>query len=149
MGSRSLLQQEVDEYRDFWRSRLRRLRCKSASAKEIDALRKDQQLDLLPAAYEAFLLVAGRGYGDLWVGTTAFLPDLLGVRHSAEELFAENQVESFLQPRDVVITMHQGYQFLYLSGPGADPPVFRSLEGAVGVQVSESFTSLIEVLLLD
>ena len=143
------MHQDVDGYVEFWRSALQRTRCKSAESKEVDALKEDQGLGSLPAAYEAFLLVAGRGCGDLWVGTTAFFPDLLGVRGAAEELFAENRLESFLQPDDVVITMHQGYQFLYLSGPGADPPVFGCIEGGAGVVVAESFTSLLTHLVPD
>ena len=143
------MHQDVDGYVEFWRSAFKRNRCKKAKPKEIDVLKEDQGLQSLPTAYEAFLLVAGRGCGDMWVGTTAFFPDLIGLRRSAEELFAENQVQSFLEPDDVVITMHQGYQFLYLSGPGADPPVMRSIEGGAGVQVAESFTALVTHLIHD
>jgi len=49
-----------------------------------------------------------------------------------------------LSATDVVIGMHQGYNFLYLSGPGDDPAVsgWDESVGSRGV-ISESFTALV------
>lgn len=43
-----------------------------------------------------------------------------------------------------MIGMHQGYEFLYLSGGGDDPPVFRFTEGDdQPLQVAARFTDFV------
>lgn len=138
------MESDVSQFLSFWKNELRFVRCRKASPSEIIELKKQLGVSSLPASYEAFLLVAGKGCGDLWAGSDMFLPPRFNFRLAANELLAENEIDLFLKADDVVIGMHQGYQFLYLAGSGDDPPVFRWSEGkAEPVQVAESFTALV------
>ena len=114
------------------------------SSPELDEIAEDQGV-VLPAAYRGFLEVAGRACGRLWVGTDAFYPVLLGVKQDAIELMEEFHAPFSLAATDVVIGMNQGYEFLYLSGPGDDPPVsgWHESHGSRGV-IFDSFTHLVE-----
>lgn len=135
---------DVKHYFDFWIDRLGSVRCTAASPGDVLALQEQQGLSSLPASYEAFLLVAGKGCGDLWIGSDMFLPPRFNFRTAAEELLRENGLQSFLGVNNVVIGMHQGYQFLFFSESGDDPAVSRWSEGRIGrVQIADSFTSLV------
>lgn len=132
----------------FWLGALVGLNCSPARESDITQFRLSQGLEELPSSYEGFLRVAGAGCGELWVGSDVFLPHRFDLREAAEELLAENGVDSdVLQAHDLVIGMHQGYQFLYLSSLSSDPPVFRWSEGGGVQQVGASFTSFVLDLL--
>lgn len=96
-------------------------------------------------AYEAFLTVAGRGCGRLWVGSDVFFPQLLDVRNDARFLVeVELGMPFMVKDDDVVIGMHQGYQFWYMSTLDDDPPVSMFSEAdRRPVPLADSFTQLV------
>ncbi|MFL6073066.1 MAG: hypothetical protein ACJ73S_06665 [Mycobacteriales bacterium] len=59
-----------------------------------------------------------------------FHPLVLGLGAAGRELLAQNAVPFALTGADRVILMHQGYQFAFLRGGGADPEVWWYSEGA-------------------
>ena len=78
------------------------------------------------------------------MGTVAFFPELLGVRKAALDLLHECGAPFELAQDEVVIGMHQGYNFLYLQAGTTDPAVWRYMEGdRQPVQVAEHFTELV------
>ena len=83
----------------------------------------------LPLAYREFLVRMGRGAGAFFVGTDMFYPNILGNTDAAHELVGEDNSGLEL-PRDaIVISMHQGYQFLFVQADdGDDPPVHYYME---------------------
>lgn len=83
----------------------------------------------LPAAYRAFLRLAGRSCGSLWIGSDVWLPGLLELRGWAEELLVEDGGRHRLDPGDVVFLLHGGYDAWFLHGAGPDPEVWCYLEG--------------------
>jgi hypothetical protein len=82
----------------------------------------------LPAAYRFFLQSAGAGAGHFLQGSDVFHPQVLGIRHAADELLAGSGLA--LQEDDRVILMHQGVQFDFLRGAGDDPEVWSYCEDA-------------------
>jgi SMI1 / KNR4 family (SUKH-1) len=84
----------------------------------------------LPAAYRAYLLIAGRRPPSAWVGTDCTIGWLYELREGAEDLLRE-QGQPPLPAEAFVFLMHQGYQFMYFLADGSsdDPPVYYSLEG--------------------
>lgn len=131
-------------YPVWWRSRLAEISCVGLENGELAAVVADQSVTRLPAAYEGFLKVAGKQCGALWAGSDAFFPALLGLRAAADELLAECETDIDLAANDVVVAMHQGYEFLYLPEGGDDPPVMRFIEGdAVPHEVGPSFTQFV------
>jgi hypothetical protein len=137
-------------YQAWWSEKLQAFECVGAAPTDIEGLARDQGVAGLPAAYEGFLKVAGFGCGRLWEGTDAFFPELIGLRDESKELLEEGDLGDLLEATDVVIAMHQGYEFLYLSGEAEDPAVFRFTEGGAGaIQVAERFTELILASLIE
>lgn len=111
---------------------------------EVAAVARDQGLSELPGAYDGFLRSAGRRCGDLWLGSAAFYPDILGLRLAATDLLEEANAALRLAPTDIVVAMHQGYEFIYLSGPGEDPPVRVYSEGdVVSRELGPQFSSFV------
>ena len=134
---------DTTDYRRWWRDELEGVDCQGLSDTEIEQVALDQGVEL-PEAYAGFLAVAGRRCGDLWIGTTAFYPAILGLRDDATELLTEDEADWTLADTDVVIAMHQGYTFLYLSGREPDPAVHRYVEGEErSERIFERFSSLI------
>jgi hypothetical protein len=84
----------------------------------------------LPAAYQAYLLIAGREPPTAWVGSACTIEDLPKLSGCAEHLLAENR-QPPLPRQAFVFIMHQGYQFFYFIADGSsdDPPVYYYLEG--------------------
>lgn len=135
---------EQARYAAWWRSRLADVNCVGLDSGEVAAVLADQGVARLPAAYAGFLEVAGRQCGPLWSGSDAFFPTLLGLRVAADELLDEWEIDADLAANDVVVAMHQGYEFLYLPQGEDDPPVMRFTEGnAVAQQVGPSFTRFV------
>ncbi len=102
---------------------------------EIDEIGQDQAAPLAQS-YRRFLELAGRGAGHFLQGSDVFYPSVLGLGRAARELLEENGVQFVWTAEDRVIQMHQGYQFDFLRGTGADPEVWSYCEGSmVGVPV--------------
>jgi hypothetical protein len=101
----------------------------------------------LPAAYEAFLRLAGRGAGGFWAGSDAFFPQLLRLRLADLEELAEDCGTTLPRHSKLVFFSHQGYEMLWMSDPATqhDPPVWQLLEGAEGGprRLASSFTALL------
>lgn len=84
----------------------------------------------LPAAYRAYLLIAGAYPAPGLVGSDCHGQYLYQLRGWADELLEESG-SPFLLPADaVVFLMHQGYQFFYfrVDGIADDPGVFYYFE---------------------
>ncbi len=119
------------------------------SEAEVDEVAADQGVSL-PAAYRAFLSVAGRECGDLWEGSDAFYPAVLGLRNAAVEILAGDEQGVELVPTDVVFAMHEGYEFLFMSGGGPDPAVLRYTEGSgATVALAPRFTQFVSDLVAE
>jgi hypothetical protein len=102
----------------------------------------------LPAAYKAYLFIAGHKPPSAWVGTDCTLRHLPFLARWAEELLRENG-QPALPAGAFVFSMHQGYQFFYFvrDGQDDDPPVFYYLEGQGGpVSRFRCFSDLIAAL---
>lgn len=122
----------------------RREEIRGCSVQEVADLEASVGL-VLPARYREFLLLAGKGAGEFYVGTDFFVPQILGLNDDAAELLAENN-ESFALPDDAfVFLMHQGYQFNYFrAGEGDDPPVYYYHEArGAPVQTMPSFSAFL------
>jgi hypothetical protein len=114
------------------------------SAFEVEELERNAGLPL-PAAYRAYLLIAGRQPPSAWVGTDCTVSHLPELRGWAEDLLREGGQPS-LPPDAFVFLMHQGYQFMYFLADGCsdDPPVFYYLEGEPQVvRKFERFSDLV------
>ncbi|HWJ61098.1 MAG TPA: SMI1/KNR4 family protein [Acidimicrobiales bacterium] len=134
---------------DWWRSLLAPVPCVGLAPDEVDRVEAAHGLPL-PAAYRAFLSVAGRRCGSVWVGTDAYFPELLDVRDGALALLAECGAVDLLGPDDVVIGLHQGYELLCLRGREDDPPVFHYLEGADALDpVADRFSGFLVSCLVE
>lgn len=79
----------------------------------------------LPESYRRFLGLAGGGLGRFLDGTDFAAAELVDMRRSAERLLRDNGASFKLAKRDIVIAMHQGYEFLYLAAGGT---VWRYVE---------------------
>lgn len=84
----------------------------------------------LPASYREFLLPAGQGAGRFLRGTDCLYPRILETTAEGAELLVESK-EKFSLPTDAfVLSMHQGYQFMFFrASEGDDPPVYYYFEG--------------------
>lgn len=83
----------------------------------------------LPEAYKDFLLLMGRGAGDLMAGSSVFFDEIFDLDEGAKELLMENNVPE-LPENAYVFWMHQGYQFaFFLAGNSQDPEVYYYCEG--------------------
>jgi hypothetical protein len=99
---------------------------------------EDDQPARLAGAYRCFLSGAGKGAGRFLQGSDVFHPQILGLRKGAQELLDEQGLA--LEEGDRVILMHQGCQFDFLRGEGADPEVWSCSEGGVPERRYARFT---------
>lgn len=110
----------------------------------------EQHLSLsLPAAYRAYLLIAGGRPPPSLVGSDCHADYLYQLRHWAAELLQECGDPFVLTADAVVFLMHQGYVFqYYLAGEWSDdPPVFQYLEGEPApVEKFERFSEWVEAI---
>ena len=116
------------------------------SSSEVEALEQRAGV-MLPAAYRAYLLIAGRQPPSAWVGTDCAVRHLPKLRDWAEELLREGR-QPPLPPDAFVFLMHQGYQSMHFLADGSsdDPPVFYYLEREPRVtQKFERFSDLVAV----
>ena len=98
----------------------------------------------LPSSYRRFLARFGRDSdaSSALRGSDYFVPVLFKLRSWAEELLQEDGSPFQLHSQDFVISMHQGYQFLFFRADGTsdDPPVFFCFEGRK--QPEQKFASI-------
>ena len=99
---------------------------------------EDDQPARLARAYRCFLASAGNGAGRFLQGSDVFHPQVIGLRKAAQELLDEHGLA--LEETDRVILMHQGCQFDFLRGEGADPEVWSYSEGEVPERRYARFT---------
>lgn len=105
--------------------------CTSA---EIEAIRLDQGVPLVPRDYARFLEMVGREAGLLLRGTDAFYPEILGIKRDAQELLEGGGSGLRLEPESLVIAMHQGYQVFWFQSVREDAPrVLMHQEGSSGI----------------
>ena len=97
---------------------------------EVAALERHLGLPL-PAAYRAYLRIAGAEPPPELVGSDCHGDYLYLLRAGAEGLLRECGRPFDLPADAVVFLMHQGYQFFFFRADGctADPPVFYFIEG--------------------
>ena len=101
------------------------------SSAEIEEIRIDQGVPAIPAEYERYLRLAGRGAGALLRGSDAFFPALLGLKCDTAALLDECGADVSLAADSLVIAMHQGYQAFWIPAVGAQKPeVVMFQEGA-------------------
>ena len=91
---------------------------------EIAGLEKDLGC-VLPNAYREFLLLMGRDYEGVMVGTSCFLSDIKSNNEYLPELLAENNLSEFLLPEKyVAFFCHQGYMMAWFAVPNdKDDPI--------------------------
>ena len=93
---------------------------------EIDEVAQGRSL---PLRYREFLQTMGRGSARL--GGEGYYPSIIGLTADGAELVAEDSAGIVLPADALVISMCQGYQFLFLrSGEGDDPPVWYYMENS-------------------
>ncbi|MFI2610180.1 hypothetical protein [Kitasatospora sp. NPDC018619] len=90
---------------------------------------EDDQRTPIAGAYRTFLAQIGGGAGRFMQGTDVYYPRILGLRTAARELLEERGSTFEFGESDRVFSMHQGYQFDFLRGSGADPEVWSYSEG--------------------
>jgi hypothetical protein len=105
----------------------------------------------IPLAYRNFLKIMGRGAGRLFLGTNAFFPGILELTEIAAEIVSEDPSHIKLPEDALVLTMHQGYEFMFMrKSEGDDPPVYHYLEGRGGFDKrQERFTEYLSDAALD
>lgn len=111
-------------------------------AEVVLAVERDQQAPMTDA-YREFLSLIGGGAGRFMQGEDVYHPRVLGLGTAARELLEENGSPFLFEPTDRVFSMHQGYQFDFMRGTGADPEVWSYSEGEhadVPVRSYASFT---------
>lgn len=86
---------------------------------EVAEIRADHGVDRLPEQYEEFLLLMGRGAGELLRGTDFFYPGIRGLDDDGRELLEENDAAHLLPEGAIVVGMHQGYELYWLAPSGA------------------------------
>jgi hypothetical protein len=95
---------------------------------------RDDQSAPLAVSYWTFLTMIGGGAGRFMQGTDVYYPSILGLGTAAHELLAENGSTFEFEESDRVFSMHQGYQFDFMRGSGADPEVWSYSEAHMGDQ---------------
>ena len=117
------------------------------SASEVERLQNDCGLPL-PAAYKAYLLIAGQAPPSAWVGSDRAVRHLPSLRAAAETILRESGRPP-LPTEAFVFLLHQGYQFFYFVADGRsdDPEVFYYLEGEPAVvRRFDRFSDLVAVV---
>jgi hypothetical protein len=101
-----------------------------AAAQEVEALGRQLGV-VLPAAYQAFLLILGRDGGPEFIGSDCTVRHVPALQRGAVELLRRGGSPAILPEKAVVFLMHQGYSFFHFvaDGKADDPPVFRYCEG--------------------
>jgi hypothetical protein len=107
---------------------VRGLACDERSVADLE---RDLRVQL-PAAYRAFLLVAGNGWEPLEGSRYALGDDLAGLQRAGQRI--ARHAKSIL-PRDAfVFFVHQGFACrFFLLNDGDDPAVFECVEGTARI----------------
>jgi hypothetical protein len=103
---------------------------KPFGVKQIEGLERHLGVSL-PAAYRAYLPIAGQEAPPSLIGSDCHGSYLFQLREWADGLLAECGKPFELPAGAVVFSMHQGYQFLYFVADGItdDPAEFYYFEG--------------------
>jgi hypothetical protein len=100
----------------------------------------------LPAAYRAYLLLAGQWPPAALAGSHCHGRHLYTIRDAAEKLLRECGNPFDLPANAIVFWMHQGYQFEYFLADGAeDPETFYYFEGKKTADRHSSFSMWVQV----
>jgi len=126
------------------------LRGSPCSASEVERLQNDSGLPL-PAAYKAYLLIAGQAPPSSWFGSDCAVRHLPSLRAAAERILRESGRPP-LPNEAFVFLMHQGYQFFHFVADGRsdDPEIFYYLEGEPAVvRRFDRFSDLVAVVAIE
>lgn len=98
----------------------------------------------LPEKYKAFYRLCSLSIPASLVGTD-LVNNYSDLQQGAIELLEEDGAENFLDDKDFVFMMHQGYMFWYFRADGdPDPVVFGYYEGQLKPDNKGRFSSFIE-----
>ena len=142
------MRDELREYLERFRSL--GLKGSPCSADEVERLQNESGVKL-PAAYKAYLLIAGQAPPSAWVGSDCACRHLPSLRTAAERILRESGRPP-LPTEAFVFLMHQGYQFFYFVADGRsdDPAIFYYLEGEpTVVRKFDRFSDLVAVVASD
>ena len=131
----------VDATTETFVMRLRDLGLSGAASDQWTVRDLEQQLHVeLPAAYRAFLIVAGNGWEPLEGSHYALEDDLANLQRSGQRIMKHDEAK--LPDDAFVFRVHQGYAFnFFLVHDGEDPPVYEYVEGIPPIQrVAARFT---------
>jgi hypothetical protein len=106
---------------------------KGNSLKEISELQTALGCEL-PEAYKEYLLLMGKDYEGVMVGTNCFLTDVKSNNEYLPELLEENNLSEFTLPEKyVAFFCHQGYMMAWFSIPSneTDPICTYYFEGTI------------------
>jgi len=93
---------------------------------EIGKLKQAQKVTILPEIYEAFLQVAGRAFGDVFIGYDIAYYAIKELKDDLLEMIVEDEAPRILPPETFVFLAQQGHTFWYFSAQEDpyDPPVY-------------------------
>jgi len=98
----------------------------------------------LPEKYKAFYRLCSLSIPASLVGTD-LINNYSDLQQGAIELLEEDGVENFLDDKDFVFMMHQGYMFWYFKADGdPDPVVFGYYEGRLKPDNKGQFSTFIK-----
>ena len=125
---------------------LKKYKPRGCSLDEICKLEKELGFKL-PAAYIEYLRWAGKDYQGLFIGSDAFIDDVLENNEALEETLLERKFEHFDQKPYVCFFCHQGYVFkwFYQTDNEDDPICYEYAEMIDGIKfgVSGKFSDVL------
>ncbi len=99
------------------------------SHKDIESIKKAQDIHYLPSVYLGFLKLFGRSAGGLFQGSDYAYEDLLTLKDEARRSMSWEEPPLQMPQGAFVFLGNQGVHFLYfLISDGDDPPVFSYVE---------------------
>ena len=122
---------------------------KGCSLKEISEFETDLGHEL-PEAYKEYLLLMGKDYDGVMVGTNCFLTDVEDNNECLPELLEENELREFKLPEKfLTFFCHQGYMVAWFSlqDQSDDPLCYYFFEGTT--EVPQEFGTFSEFMSKD
>jgi len=100
---------------------------------EIGKLKQAQKVTILPEIYEAYLQVAGKAFGDVFIGFDISYYAIKDLKDDLQELIVEDGVSRILPPETFVFLTQQGHTYWYFSAleDSYNPPVYLYLQEIV------------------
>jgi len=97
---------------------------------EIEELKQLQEVAILPKIYEAFLQVAGRSCGDIFIGYDSTYYSIKKLKVFLLKTIQEDESTRVLPAESFVFLSKHHYAFWYFSAleDSYDPPVYRYVE---------------------